>query len=65
MNDTEHAERLEKIIDYITDIGIYPKRSKGEYEERSDWQNGWNACAFHVARRHVEIAEETSPSPTN
>lgn len=38
--------KLERIIDDITNVGIYPASVVGEggYEKRTEWQEGWNAA---------------------
>ena len=45
------------MIDHITDVGVYPKAVRGtgdgDYEERSDYQNGWNAATKDVIDRYV------------
>jgi hypothetical protein len=38
----------------IYDIGIYPRAIIGgpnAYSERSEWQNGWNACAMEMVKK--------------
>ena len=55
------VKRLQSIIDHITDVGVYPQSVRDgslAYEKRNDWQNGWNAAATEMIRRHEEA---TSP----
>lgn len=49
MTETEILKQaIVNIIDI--EIGVYPKAFQGKYEERNDYQNGWNACYM----RHLE-----------
>jgi len=44
MTDKEslYREAINRIIDI--DLGVYPKSWEGIYNERNDYQNGWNDC---------------------
>ena len=61
MNNTllpeDEIKRLESIVDHITDIGVYPAaiaNGPNAYDQRSEWQNGWNAAATEMLRRYEE-----------
>lgn len=50
-------EKLEKVIDYITDVGVYCLKVVGgpaPYEKRSEWMEGWNEAITHVIARYEE-----------
>lgn len=51
----DEIKRLEAVIDHITDVGVYPASIVGgpsAYEQRSEWQNGWNAAIRDVLARY-------------
>ena len=53
-------ENLEKILDHTTNIGIYPMSISGgpnAYEKRSEWQEGWNACASNTIAVYVRASK--------
>lgn len=55
----DEIERLAAIIDHITDVAVYPKSISGgscAYEQRSEWQNGWNAATTEMLRRYEEAS---------
>ena len=49
----------EKALEYLADAlasydtGIYPKSINGK--ERTEWQDGWNACAMDITERSIHI----------
>jgi hypothetical protein len=54
------AKRLRQALRYrrafrvFANTGIYPQAISGgpnAYSERSEWQNGWNACAMEIAKK--------------
>lgn len=50
-------DRNSRIIDHIMDVGVYPKSIVGgpiAYEQRSEWQEGWNAATTEMIRRYEE-----------
>jgi len=47
-----------------TETGIYPKCIVGEYEQRNDYQNGWNDAVMAVNQEATKIIKETSPEVT-
>ena len=54
---TAERDALERINDAITDIGVYPAKIIGgpnAYEERTQWQEGWNAFSTKLHRVNVE-----------
>lgn len=48
--------RLNRVIDAITDVGVYPARSIGgdnPYEERTPRMEGWNDATREVIKRYA------------
>lgn len=59
------VRRLNHVIDEITDVGVYPKKVIGgprPYEERNDYQNGWNDACSEMIQRYAR-ADEAKPLP--
>lgn len=55
-------ECLDRIIDAITDISVYPMSVKGgenSYDKRTPYMEGWNACNREMLGRYYEICKET------
>lgn len=38
--------RLQKALDVVTDLGVYPVSWEGKFEKRTDFMEGWNAHAM-------------------
>ena len=61
----------EKAIEYfatevaLDDIGIYPKAvtSSGITTERTEWQNGWNACSDAIQTKSIAILKWLENAP--
>lgn len=59
MTKEQQIKRLSAIINHITDVGVYPAAIVGgpnAYEQRSEWQNGWNAATADVLARYEEAS---------
>jgi len=57
----ERSEKLSKVIDAITNIGVYPKEVIGgeaPYTERTEYMNGWNACATETVNEYVKLVKK-------
>ena len=60
-------ETLKQVLVDIIDIdlGIYPRSIPGVYEERSDYQNGWNDCLVDHMNAVSEALEKSNLFITN
>lgn len=58
--EEERKEALEALeaIEYYDEVGIYPQKvmgdSPGAYEKRTEFMEGWNACAMKQTELHDE-----------
>ena len=56
MKDSDKIDALERVVDDITNIGIYPASVSGPngYEKRDDWKEGWNAAVCEMIRIYAD-----------
>lgn len=47
----EQIDRLKKGISIMIGEGIYPKSVVGNYDKRTDWMDGWNACNIAIVEK--------------
>lgn len=53
----DHQAALGLVID---SMGIYPQSVKGstkDYEQRTEFMDGWNAAVIEITRKYVDIAK--------
>lgn len=53
----DHKEALSLIVG---SMGIYPMSMKGgpkDYEQRTEFMEGWNAAVMEITRKYVDIAK--------
>ena len=56
----DEIERLETIIDHITNIGIYPREIRGgenSYAKRTPYMEGWNDACFQMVKNYEEASK--------
>ena len=49
----------ERVNDAITNVPVYAQAVRGtkdgDYEERTEWMEGWNACARWIVETNVKV----------
>jgi len=56
----------DKLIDKIIDIGVYPEKVIGgptPYDKRTQWMEGWNACATEVTKNYAQNSKGKAFEP--